>query len=443
MPMKVFEELGLLSRESEEDLNNIDNEEPEEDRVEEILTADLNKEVSTDLLSIESYFKELNKLDNESSYVLSKFQPILSGEEYTTLDLTLAYESLRMASKAIKYDMGIYQLSHESIRNHPETAYELACEGFGSFLSHVIRTIGNILERIWEWLKNIGIKFSMRLGGYESKIKNYIEIINNLPNATKAPRSLSRSAGVEISRRLAQFSIGHANTPYKPLVELLSQMDIGPYNDNKFGSALIGGMKAAMLHIHESGVTNEMNDNYLALINAKLISYNPSTSLNNIPRYLDVDLPANSTIHILCNTGNKIDALLFANNKFSFGSFNLHPEELDARSNLQPLSKAEMLDLLKRLQSSRYNINSINSLSNTMIDYVKELQKELKKLQDSVGKGSQVKSTMLSYVLKLSKITISIYSKYLYQHTMDCYNHTLYAVSESIKSYNQDDNEDY
>ena len=78
-----------------------------------------------------------------------------------------------------------------------------------------------------------------------------------------------------------------------------------------------------------------------------------------------------------------------------------------------------------------------------MIDYVKELQKELKKLQDSVGKGSQVKSTMLSYVLKLSKITISIYSKYLYQHTMDCYNHTLYAVSESIKSYNQDDNEDY
>ena len=211
----------------------------------------------------------------------------------------------------------------------------------------------------------------MTLGGYESKIKNYIEIINNLPNATKAPRSLSRSAGVEISRRLAQFSIGHANTPYKPLVELLSQMDIGPYNDNKFGSALIGGMKAAMLHIHESGVTNEMNDNYLALINAKLISYSPSTSLNNIPRYLDVDLPANSTIHILCNTGNKIDALLFANNKFSFGSFNLHPEELDARSNLQPLSKAEMLDLLKRLQSSRYNINSINSLSNTMVDYVK------------------------------------------------------------------------
>lgn len=442
--MKVFEELRLLSRESEEDLNNIDNEETEEDRVEEILTADLNKEVDTDLLSLESYFKELNKLDNESSYVVSKFQPILSGEEYTTLDLTLAYESLSMASKAIKYDMGIYQLSYENIRNHPETAYELACEGFGSFLSHVIRTIGNILERIWEWLQNIGAKIAMALGGYESKIKNYIETINNLTNATRVPRSLSRRAGLEISRRLAQFSIGHANTPYKPLVELLSQVDIGPYNQNKFGSALIGGMKAAMLHINESGVAEEMNENYLKLINARLLSYNPSTSINNPPRYLDINVPANSTIHILRNTGNRIDTLLFVNNKFNFVSFNLRPEELDARSNLQPLSKAEMLDLLKRLQSNKYSLHTINGLSNTMIGYVKEIQAELKKLQNSIGKGNQIKTTMLSYVLKLSKITISIYSRYLYQHTIDCYKHTLYAVSESIKSYTQDNEyEDY
>ena len=145
MPMKVFEELGLLSRESEEDLNNIDNEEPEEDRVEEILTADLNKEVSTDLLSIESYFKELNKLDNESSYVLSKFQPILSLEVHTTLYLTLAYESFRIACKTIDHAIIISQEPYDSIRNNASTAYELALTVSCSILSHVSRTIGYTL----------------------------------------------------------------------------------------------------------------------------------------------------------------------------------------------------------------------------------------------------------------------------------------------------------